>query len=84
MSSAKEFREYADECMDWARTARSERERAIFLEMAQTWMAAAARLERGPAKWVENARSGGTRKDGPDGPVHSETRISIERNNPNQ
>ena len=43
--SATEFRENADECMDWARTARSERERAIFLQMAETWLQAAALLE---------------------------------------
>jgi len=40
--SATEFRENADECMDWARTARSERERAIFLLVAETWLQAAA------------------------------------------
>lgn len=45
MASAAEFREYARECMDWARTARSEKERAIFVEMAQTWLAAATRLD---------------------------------------
>jgi hypothetical protein len=44
--SATEFRENADECMDWARTARSERERAIFLQMAETWLQAAALLEK--------------------------------------
>jgi hypothetical protein len=32
--------------MDWARTARSDRERAIFLQMAETWRQAADRLER--------------------------------------
>jgi len=31
--------------MDWARAARSYRERAIFLQMAQTWLFAAARLD---------------------------------------
>jgi len=67
MSSAKEFREYADECMDWARTARSEKERAIFIEMAQTWLAAAARREPGTTKWVEEFSSDGARKNGPDG-----------------
>jgi hypothetical protein len=46
-TSAKEFREYADECMDWARTARSEQERDIFLEMAKTWLEAAIRSEVG-------------------------------------
>jgi hypothetical protein len=34
--SAKELRENAKECLDWARTARSDRERAIFLQMAET------------------------------------------------
>jgi hypothetical protein len=45
MSSAKEYRANADECMDWARTARSERERSIFIQMAQTWLHAAMLLE---------------------------------------
>jgi hypothetical protein len=31
--------------MDWARTARSERERATFIRMAETWLQAAALLE---------------------------------------
>jgi hypothetical protein len=44
MSSASEFREFARECLDWARTARSEQERAIFMQMAQTWIEPAARL----------------------------------------
>ena len=35
MSSSKECREFADECMGWAKTARSERERRIFLQMAE-------------------------------------------------
>ena len=33
---AKEYRDNAVECMDWARTARSYRERAIFLQMVET------------------------------------------------
>jgi hypothetical protein len=45
VSSSKEYREYADECLGWARTARSDRERAIFLQMAQTWLEAVVRLE---------------------------------------
>jgi hypothetical protein len=44
MSSAK-FREYADECMDWAKSAKTDRERKIFLEMAATWLDAATRSE---------------------------------------
>jgi hypothetical protein len=39
--SAKEYREYAAECMDWARTAKSDQERDTFLQMAQTWLNAA-------------------------------------------
>jgi hypothetical protein len=39
--SAQDYLEYADECMEWAKTARSDRERGIFLQMAQTWMQAA-------------------------------------------
>ena len=41
MASAKEFLDYAEECLDWARTARSEREREIFLQVTRTWMEAA-------------------------------------------
>jgi hypothetical protein len=45
VSASKEYRDYAGECLDWARTARSERERQIFLQMAQTWLAAAVRAD---------------------------------------
>jgi hypothetical protein len=41
MSSAKEYREYATECMDWAKTAKTDYERDIFLQMAKSWMEAA-------------------------------------------
>jgi hypothetical protein len=46
MPSPKELHEYADECMDWARTARSDKEREIFLQMARTCLDAAAQQER--------------------------------------
>ena len=46
MSSSKECREFADECMGWAKTARSEREQRIFLQMAETWLCAAMMAER--------------------------------------
>ena len=45
MSSSQDYRDYADECLGWAKTARSPREREIFLQMAQTWLQAAAHLE---------------------------------------
>ena len=35
--SAEEYRAFAKECMDWARTAKSDRERDIFEQMALTW-----------------------------------------------
>ena len=41
MASAKEFLEYADECKKWAKSAKSDRERDIFLQMSKSWMAAA-------------------------------------------
>ena len=45
MASAEEYRENADECMVWAKSARSDRERAIFIQMANTWLQAATLLE---------------------------------------
>jgi hypothetical protein len=44
--AADEYREFAQEAMEWARTAQSENERAIFLEMVRTWTEAAVALER--------------------------------------
>jgi hypothetical protein len=41
VASAEEYRAYADECFGWARTAKTKREREIFIQMAQTWLAAA-------------------------------------------
>ena len=43
VSSAEQYRAYADECFGWARTAKTKREREIFIQMAQTWLAAAVR-----------------------------------------
>jgi hypothetical protein len=40
MPSAKEYRDYrdyAEECIDWAKTARSDWERDTFLQMAKAW-----------------------------------------------
>jgi hypothetical protein len=41
MSAAK-FREYAAEHLDWAKTAKSDRERQTFEQMAGAWLEAAA------------------------------------------
>ena len=43
--SSKEYREFADECLHWAKTARSDREHRIFLQMAESWLKAAAIAE---------------------------------------
>ncbi len=53
MSSAEEFRAYARECLDWAKTARSERERGIFMQMAEGWLDAARRLEPDAANLID-------------------------------
>jgi hypothetical protein len=39
----KELRENAEECMGWARSARSDKERSIFLQMARAWSEVAER-----------------------------------------
>jgi hypothetical protein len=51
MGSAKEFLEYANECFEWAKTARTDQERDLFLQMANSWTAAAvlARQRESPA-----------------------------------
>jgi hypothetical protein len=43
VSEAKEFYESADEHFGWAETAKTERERAIFLQMAAAWLEVAQR-----------------------------------------
>ena len=53
MSSANEFREFARECLDWASTARTEQERAAFMQMAETWIDAALRLEPEAVKLID-------------------------------
>jgi len=48
--SSQEFRDFAHECLAWAKTAKSDNERDIFLQMAQVWLEAAVRSEIGPTK----------------------------------
>jgi hypothetical protein len=86
MPSSEEYREYARECMDWARTARSERERAIFVEMAQTWLAAAARrLGSGCAESIEkNVGNGGAPINEPGGQPMAKLESQPNDNNPNR
>ena len=43
--SPKDFRECAGECLDWAKTAKSDKERTSFLQLTETWLKAAAEYE---------------------------------------
>jgi hypothetical protein len=45
MTTASQYREYAQECIRDARTAASEPIRQQFLDLATLWMTAAARVE---------------------------------------
>jgi hypothetical protein len=45
VSSAHEFYDYADEHFGWAETAKTERERAIFMQMAAAWLEVAQQWE---------------------------------------
>jgi hypothetical protein len=45
VSSAKDFYDYADEHFGWAETAKTERERTIFFQMAAAWLEVAQRWE---------------------------------------
>jgi hypothetical protein len=42
--SAKQFHEFARECMRWAEEATSEEDRRHFIEMAKAWVQAASEL----------------------------------------
>jgi hypothetical protein len=45
MATAKEYRQYAQECLRWAGEADTEQDRAALLELARDWALAAMRLE---------------------------------------
>jgi hypothetical protein len=45
MHTAAEYRKYAQECMDSARTATSDEARAQFLELAKLWLSAAVQID---------------------------------------
>ena len=47
---SNEFRAFADECLDWAKSATSDSDRDIFLQMAHAWFEAATRSEVGPTE----------------------------------
>jgi hypothetical protein len=47
MHTAKQYRELAEECFEWARTAVSDEVRLNYLNVAQIWLQAAANLDGG-------------------------------------
>jgi hypothetical protein len=47
VTAAYDFYDYADKHFDWAKTAKTERERAIFLQMAAAWLEVAQQWEAG-------------------------------------
>ena len=58
--SAEKIYDYADEHFGWAETAKTERERALFLQMAAAWLEVAQRWE-GSAKKADAKRCDGVR-----------------------
>ena len=44
MPSVEEYRQYADECLGWAKQAKTDSERDLFIEMAEDWLRAATLL----------------------------------------
>jgi hypothetical protein len=48
MASAKEYRDFAEECLRWAEKAKDDAQRKAFLEMANSWVQAAAMLDAIP------------------------------------
>jgi hypothetical protein len=47
MSTANEYRQFAEECLRAARSATTEQEKKAFLDMAQLWIQAAAQVAAG-------------------------------------
>jgi hypothetical protein len=65
MSSAEEYRKYADECLGWAKAAKSDKEREAFLDMAKAWLAAIhhAAIHQIESKHVAERHDGGFPRD---------------------
>jgi hypothetical protein len=49
MSLAQEYRLFADECLEWAKSANTDHEREIYLKMARDWLAAATLATPAPS-----------------------------------
>ncbi len=55
MTTAQDYRRYAEECLRWAREAKTDIERQQLLEIANTWIQAAA-MENGKLPTYEPAK----------------------------
>jgi hypothetical protein len=49
MTTPDEFRQFAEECMQAARDAKTDAERKAFLDIAKSWTKAAAQMTNGEA-----------------------------------
>ena len=71
MTSASECREFAHESLCWAKTARSERESAIFLQKAHAWLLAASKLAGYQVNDTESVGSGNSARNGRGPTLHA-------------
>jgi hypothetical protein len=55
MTTSDEYQRFADECMGWARGAKTDAERKAFLDMARAWTQAAAKINGTPITQISVA-----------------------------
>jgi hypothetical protein len=60
--AANDYRKYAEECLRWACDAGSDEERKAFLDMARTWIQAAAQHDSAFAPTLERKHDSGREK----------------------
>jgi hypothetical protein len=53
MTTVAEYRKFAEECLRWADQAKTAEEKKAFLDMAQTWIKAAAKVTNGAATEIK-------------------------------
>jgi hypothetical protein len=57
LTSPKEYRDFAAQCLRWAVRAKSEEHKSIMLSMAERWMQTARELERAAAPSMNYGRA---------------------------
>jgi hypothetical protein len=68
VASSIEYRENSSECLGWAKSAKSIKEREIFLQMASSWLRAAVNLEASSKDIARSERATRPRHAVPLGP----------------